>query len=311
MRTFLKTVSSIAAVLIVSVFIYSKIRQSNIQIASNQLPCSQPILYSLGSFDNRFNISQKLFLDDINQAAQVWDLALNKKLFQYDASSTVLTINLIYDDRQQTTATLDKIGTTIKSDRSSYNALEAKYNSLLDKYTQQKNSIGVDIDTYNQNKTYYEQQVNYWNSRGGAPQEQYRALTSAQTALNSEATQISQEQTSFNSLVGDINSLVQDLNQIAKKLDLNVKTYNSIGSSTSEMFDEGEYVEDSSSRYIDIYQFNNKDQLVRVLEHELGHALGLAHVDDPKAIMYYLNAGTNKDLTAADIAELRTVCSPI
>jgi hypothetical protein len=32
-------------------------------------------------------------------------------------------------------------------------------------------------------------------------------------------------------------------------------------------------------------------------------------VKDPKAIMYYLNQGTNETLTASDITELKRVCA--
>lgn len=47
---------------------------------------------------------------------------------------------------------------------------------------------------------------------------------------------------------------------------------------------------------------------MRVLAHELGHALGLDHVDDKEAIMYQLNQGDNLTLSEADIKALKTKC---
>jgi predicted Zn-dependent protease len=47
------------------------------------------------------------------------------------------------------------------------------------------------------------------------------------------------------------------------------------------------------------------------LAHELGHTLGLGHVDNPTAVMHYLMGEQNIDdltLTRDDIDALRTAC---
>ena len=271
-------------------------------------PCTKPILYSVGSFDSRFSVSTSQFKKDISQAASVWNAALGKTLFTYDAGGS-LKINLIYDYREQSTLQLNKIGIVISDNKTTYDALKARYDALSQQYTQNKVSLQAKLDVYNQAMTSYNQEVALWNSRGGAPPAEYEKLQTEKQALDAEAASLDLYRTSFNQLVETLNSLVPELNHLAQILNLNVKAYNTVGTSAGEQFNEGEYIVDASGTRINIYQFNNEDQLVRVLEHELGHALGLGHVNDSKAIMYYLNEGTNEKLTVSDISELKAICN--
>src|SRR3989338_9295291 len=71
-------------------------------------PCTKPIPYTLGTFDAKFNISKKYFLEAVAQAETIWENPkgdhLGKNLFVYSPTNTsksVLKINLIYDYRQQ------------------------------------------------------------------------------------------------------------------------------------------------------------------------------------------------------------------
>lgn len=270
-------------------------------------PCERPITYSLGNIDSRFGISNTELLADINKASAIWGSAINRQLFKYSRGGD-LKINLVYDNRQQATDTLRQLGITINDDKATYDTLKAKYDAFVASYNTQKVQLSALIAQYDAHKTAYENAVNYWNSRGGAPPGEYATLQKERSDLDAEAATINQDEASLNELADTINSTATILNKLVAQLNAQGNTYNTVGASNGTQFQEGEYVSDASGREIDIFQFDNEDALVRVLAHEFGHALGMQHVNNPKAIMYYLNEGINEKVTADDLAELKRVC---
>ncbi|EKD25529.1 MAG: hypothetical protein ACD_80C00028G0001, partial [uncultured bacterium (gcode 4)] len=168
--------------------------------------------------------------------------------------------------------------------------------------------LDILIKKYDASKNAYEKDINYWNSQGGAPKNEYDALEERRRVLNDQVTAINQAQNSLNILVKTINALVVILNKLVNDLNLQVGKYNGIGQSTGKEFNEGEYISDGSGTTINIFEFNDEKQLIRVLAHELGHALGLGHLDNPKALMYRLNEGANAELTTDDIVTLKKQC---
>lgn len=271
------------------------------------LPCRSPITYTIVTVDDRFGITRKQFSDAVAKAAQLWESPIQKDLFE-PSENGALKINLIYDYRQEATKRLQQIGIVLHDDEKTYNELKAKYNTFTASYHTQKAEYDTLAADYAQKKSAYETEVAYWNSRGGAPKQKYEELNTQRDALNAEVQQLNQKQAILNELVADINALVDVMNKIAHELNLQADQFNKIGEERGNEFEEGIYKYDALTQEIDIYQFDDQAKLVRVLTHELGHALGLGHLENPKAIMYRLNQGTNEKLTADDIAALKTTC---
>lgn len=276
-------------------------------VQSYFIPCSQPITYRLGTFDPQFGISKESFLSALSDAETIWAKPFGREFFAY-APDGKLAINLVYDYRQQATTKLESLGIVVKDDQSSYDSLKVKYTVLKTEYAQAKSNYDSSVQIFDNKSSAYQQQVAYWNTQGGAPRNEYNQLQVERRALQSEQSQLQVAQGQLNGMVDEINALVVVLNRLANSLNLVVSTYNTIGQSRGESFEEGLYKNDAAGQEIDIYEFSNRDKLVRVLAHELGHALGLAHVSDPKAIMYEFNSSGNEVPTAADISELKTVC---
>ncbi len=242
--------------------------------------CDQPIHYRVDSVDPKFGLSRDEFMTDINQAAQIWNNAIDKDLFVYDPKGD-LSVNLIYDERQSLTSQINQLENKVQSDRQALNPQVSEYKRLSLDFRQKLINLNS--------------QIEYWNRLGGAPPDEYAKITLQQQDLQKEADSLNAMAQSLDISADAYNAEVKQLNQ----------TINTFNNTLEERPEEGIFK--GPENRIEIYFNISKPELIHTIAHELGHALGLDHVSNPAAIMYPKTSQKIK-LTEADILVLEDVC---
>jgi hypothetical protein len=270
-------------------------------------PCSAQIRYSIGSIDPRFNVSTSTLREDIDAAAASWNTAVGKMVFAYDPKGP-LRVSLVYDERQAAADEIKKLGYSISDDRASFDALKAKYDSEKAAYTPKKAAFDALTKTFNADMAAYNAKVKSINERGGATPDVLKDLKREQADVDAEAARVRASQADLNALVDQLNAMGKVLKRQANALNQKIDQTNNVSDSLGQEYEEGLYTSDQNGTAITVYTFSSPKDLLGVLTHEFGHALGLDHLNDPNAVMYRLNNGHQDHLAQADINAARGLC---
>ena len=239
-------------------------------------PCNQQLHYRIGELDNRFELSQDQFTSVLLDAENIWEQPTGLDLFVYDPEAE-FTVNLVFDERQANFLEKQALERDIDTGAEDFKKVEEEFLSKKSVY-----------DTAVANLT---QEINYWNSQGGAPAEEFERLES--------------ERMRINGLASELNILAKRYNALADELNIRIEEFNL---DVGRIFDQGEY----TGEEINIYQFETTKDLRVVLAHEFGHALTIDHLNNPQSIMYHLMQEQDLDsphLTQEDVDALHQVCA--
>lgn len=234
--------------------------------------CDEPIGWYIADIDPQFDISRNDARRAAERAVDVWEDVLPDRALFVHDPAGTLPISLEYD------ATLNEL-----------HRRRLEYNRAMNAYND-------DVDAYNRRLEAYERRVEAWNRSPGS-QSEHDAIERQRRALEREK---------------------RDLRRRASELD-DMRPRRSL-----EEFQTGRYEQtleyDSQTgdvtavldRAVMVYQFDDADDLALTIAHELGHALGIEHLDDPTAVMHPTPsrpAGGEIRATRADRLALREVCA--
>lgn len=334
-EVFLWNTPPVADLLYQSGEVYSPPIDTHLTYSDTESSCADlSIVYDIGDMDVRFGMSKEEFSSAIQEAESIWESAIKRDVFVINPVNHHMKINLVFDERQETTLALKRKMEGIDSAKTRYNivknehqGLSSQSNKILEEINALQETrqtmterLSAQIATHNERVRIHDDQVAYWNGRGGAPSPEYERLIQEQdeiSALYRETETRRQElgilSSNLNKKIDDYNSLVEQinvvagiLNNLAESLNYNVAFHNRLIEERGE-FVTGSYTS-NGEKFINIYQFYDRRELVIIIAHELGHALGLSHATQNDSIMYHRVARQELKLSEEDLLLINKIC---
>lgn len=260
-------------------------------------PFDTRVRYRIGKVDERFELSHQDVKQLTNEAVQIWHTGTKKQWFVYDDTAQ-LTINFIYDERQAQSNAKADVERSIDRMIQTHDQQSQKLHKERMVLKQEFDALQIQIHNWqNQHEQLQQQMSNATNN------EQYQQLLSRYQQLLGQKTQLNQQIQSHQYKQHAFNQSIKDHNQYAQNIDQAIDDARQ--RFVPHQFHKGVF----NGKQINIYQFQSLDDLRLTLAHELGHALGIGHNDDPTALMYpYAQQQNlqNFQLKPADIALLES-----
>lgn len=267
-------------------------------------PCARPLPYRIGNLDQRFGLPRDQLRSALKEAEAVWEEAAGRDLFVYD-DGAALPVHFVYDNRQRIMTENEKRRTAIVEAENSAETLKAEYAGAKARHETARRDFLAAQSAHDARVTAHNRAVEAANARGGASAAEHTTLERERAGIEIAAEAVEKKRLKANAMASHVNGLSERHNELVDEVTENV---DAINARAGVEFRQGLYTRDAKGTRIEVFEFLDRADLVHVLAHELGHALGLGHNDDPESILYGVNSSRTSKPSRADMAALREQC---
>lgn len=284
-------------------------------VSSQNLPagnCEEPISWTIGAMDPRFDLTRNELIDIILETTDIWSDTAGRNLFLFSPqqSDSILNINLIYSPQQSQFDQEEMLADSIRTLQAEFFPKQVSYRNQMSTYRQALNRYHDQLNQYNRAIELYNESLARVQSAGARTAREQERLNQFKTdaerirpVLKNAELAAEREEAMLIRLAEELNTLADQVNEMMFRQNRLLGNWSA--------FKKGSYINIVKRPRINIYQFDDAEQLKLVLVHELGHALGIPHVDNRQSVMYYraeYQDVSSLELTDEDQAALNEVC---
>lgn len=241
-------------------------------------PFDTRLHYRIAEVDPRFKLSIEQVKSISQQATQIWKDGTGQDYFVYDPNAQ-LAIHLIYDERQQESEQRREHLSQLQSNQQYWLEKKQKLDQIEQQIVRNKQVLDLKQQQLNQQiQLHNQEQHNAQQNRSSIANLEY--FQQRQQALAQNVQLLQQEINQYNQTIVALNQQIDELNALDQQLNASVNQYKQ--RFKPHLFHKGLF----NGKQILIYEFESEDDLRLTLAHELGHALGIQHTDDPQALMH-------------------------